>query len=194
MTTDLTWNLVAPPAFCLLLLLRGFPWSDVRQSQAYKTGTSAQVAVSWLILHTGLVNNGPDTADVSPPKRYIHWVGVMESTGGILHLGTVLRLQVIYHTLSNQTYAYLSLSVWFWQPHLSEHLRPLLHHQGPFVGVCTDIAVMLEKETTEKQKTMAEIIIIALKVNMNYVYQRFFGKYPIFWWTPNLQNKRLIIA
>lgn len=40
-TTDLTWNLVAPPACCLLLLLllRSFPWSDARQSQTRQTGT-----------------------------------------------------------------------------------------------------------------------------------------------------------
>lgn len=41
MTTALTWNLVAPPASCLLLLLllRSFPWSDAWQSQTHQTGT-----------------------------------------------------------------------------------------------------------------------------------------------------------
>lgn len=42
---------------------------------------------------------------------------------------------------------YLSLSVWLRQPHLPQHLRPLLHHEGPFVGVRADVTVMLWKQS-----------------------------------------------
>lgn len=41
---------------------------------------------------------------------------------------------------------YLSLAVWLRQPHLPQHLRPLLHHEGPFVGVRADVTVMLWKQ------------------------------------------------
>lgn len=41
------------------------------------------------------------------------------------------------------TETHLFFSVWLRESHLSEHLRPLLHHQGPLVGVRTDVTVML---------------------------------------------------
>lgn len=41
------------------------------------------------------------------------------------------------------TPVYLFLPVRLRQSHLSQHLRPLLHHQGPFVGVRADVTVVL---------------------------------------------------
>lgn len=147
MTTALTWNLVAPPASCLvlLLLLRSFPWSDARQSQTHQTGTvhkwlshgssCIQLCTNlWpqsLLLLLLLVNH-------SATYECSHWVELM--TGAT----EVLRCQVLkFSPFPN----YLSLPVWLRQPHLSQHLRPLLHHEGPFVSVRADIAVMLWKQT-----------------------------------------------
>jgi hypothetical protein len=39
---------------------------------------------------------------------------------------------------------HLFLPVRLGQPHLSEHLRPLLHHQSPLIRVGRDVAVMLK--------------------------------------------------
>lgn len=50
-------------------------------------------------------------------------------------------------------FSYLSFSVRLGQPHLSEHLGPLFHHQGSFIRVRADVAVMLEEEETTEMGT-----------------------------------------
>lgn len=68
MTTDLTWNLVAPPASCLLLLLRSFPWSDARQSQTRQT-----VTVHKRRRHIQLFSNSGLNCCCRWPKHHTWW-------------------------------------------------------------------------------------------------------------------------
>lgn len=40
---------------------------------------------------------------------------------------------------------YLSFPLCFCQPHLPQHLRPLLHHKSSLISICWNITIMLQK-------------------------------------------------
>ena len=55
-------------------------------------------------------------------------------------------LRICTVSIEDGTRTHLSVPLCAGQPHLPQHLRPLLHHQRPFVRVGGDIAVVLRNQ------------------------------------------------